>query len=228
VRLSLLCLAPFTFTLFAPAAEPKPAEKKDPSRTYIESLAATAELLAKVTDEKSAADAKPKLDALFAEGRTARKEFLAMLGDERVSDADMIRVMERVPKILSEVNNKIALEFDRIAANQKAAYKVLRETKLFAEFEKALEEKAVWRANDLSLAAKSWSTRNDGKELTKLGDLANYLSEGQKGLVDPWGFPFQFKYVQDKKSGANRIVIWTQNPYTEKRIGSPKELVEEK
>lgn len=32
------------------AADP-PAVKKDPSRTYIESLAATAELLAKVKDE---------------------------------------------------------------------------------------------------------------------------------------------------------------------------------
>lgn len=228
MRFFLLPFSFFTFTLSAPAADPKPTEKKDPSRTYIESLAATADLLAKVTDEKAAADAKPKLDALFAESRTARKEFLAMLGNERVSDADMIGVMERLPRILSEVNNKIALEFDRIAANQKPAYKVLRESRLFAQMEATHELTAEMRGMTLVEAIKVWQLKNQGKELAKLADLAVYLDAGQKGLTDPWGFPFHFKYVEDKKAGFARPVVWTQNPYTEKKIGWPKELVEEK
>lgn len=113
-----------------------------------------------------------------------------MLADDRVSDAEVISVMKQVPKILGELNDKIAAECARIGSNHKAAYKVLLEIKPVAEFDKALDEKAAMQAQVLITAAKTWITRNDGAELKKMADLAAYLETGQKGLSDPWGFPF--------------------------------------
>jgi len=120
-----------------------------------------------------------------------------------------------------EVTDRLHSEFDRLGSSKdKAAYKVLRETKLFAAMEKEYEDRAAMKARNLITAARGWSAKNDGKLLPKLEDLSTYLIEGKKALSDPWGYPYQMVVASDK-DGRDRLHIWTVSPYTGKKLGSP-------
>lgn len=209
-------LALFLFASVAPAADPKPEES---SRKYLDSLQKTAELLAKVKDETTAAELKPKIENLYEEGREARQMMFKAMAEVDIPDSTLAHFFEHFPKVVKPTSDSITAEFDRIGTKQKAAYKVLRETKLFAGLEKEFEERAVGKAKTLIISAKSYSTRNDGKA-PKLEDLAKYAEEGQKALTDPWGSPYQL-VLKAEKDGIARTYVWTVSPYTGKKLGSP-------
>lgn len=83
---------------------------------------------------------------------------------------------------------------------------------------------AVVKAEHLQTYAKTYSTRNDGKKVDTLDDLATYSEDGEKGLLDPWGQRYQFQYVTDPETGSERIVIWTVDPQSGRTIATPQHL----
>jgi hypothetical protein len=83
---------------------------------------------------------------------------------------------------------------------------------------------AVVKAEELQVYAKAYSTRNDGRKVDTLDDLATYSDDGEKALLDPWGQRFQFQYVTDPETGTERIVIWTVDPQSSRVIASPRHL----
>lgn len=87
------------------------------------------------------------------------------------------------------------------------------------------EDDARAKAEQLVTYAKTWSTRHDGKHIEELSVLVLYAEDGGRALVDPWGQPYQFRYVSDEQSERERIVIWTVNPKTGQKLGTPKDLV---
>lgn len=213
--------APFAALLFAaltPAADPKP-DATAAGNQYFVALQKTAELLANVKDEATATEFKPKIENLHEEARDARRQLFLALAEVDGRDGELAESMGVMWKNVKQINDTITAEFDRIGTNQKAAYKVLRETTLFAGLEKEFEAKAVGKANTLSISAKVYSTKNDGKA-PKLEDLARYLEEGQKALTDPWGFPYQLVTKADEK-GIERTFVWTVSPYSGEKLGSP-------
>lgn len=214
----------FLLTPLVPAADPKPDPQKaavEATNKYLAVLRTTVELLAKVSDEKSALEAKPKLDTLRDEARDARRVMFREMAELDIPEESMAYFFEQYPKILREASGRMSTEFDRIGgAKDKAAYKVLRETKLFAEIEKGYEERAAMKAQNLAGYARAWSARNEGKVPPKLEVLAEYAEEGKKALTDPWGYPYQMVLAADK-DGRNRLHIWTVNPYTGKKLGTP-------
>jgi hypothetical protein len=218
VRPTLTLLALFASAALLPAADPKPDATKAGDQ-YFTALQKSAELMTKVKDEATATEAKAKLDNWHDEAREARRQFFKALAEVDGRDGELAESMGVVWKNVKQVNDTITNEFDRIGTNQKAAYKVLRDTKLFAELEKEYEGKAASRANNLMTYAKTHSTRNDGKA-PKLEDLAKYADEGQKALTDPWGFPYQM-VTKPGKEGYTRTFVWTVSPYTGKKLGTP-------
>lgn len=209
----ILAVAPF-----APAADPKP----DPTKAGYEygvALQKTAALLAKVKDEATAAEAKPQLDKLHEESREARVKLFKALAEVDVPDHELAGSMVVFWKNAGQCGDTITAEFERIGGNHKAAYKVLRETKVFAALEKEYEGKATMGANDLMNYAKAYSVRNDSK-VPKLEDLAAFSETGKKALTDPWGFPYHL-VVAAGKDGRSRLHIWTVSPYTGKKLGTP-------
>lgn len=209
----LLFVAPLAL-----AADPKP----DPTKAgneYGVALQKTAALLAKVKDEATAAEAKPQLDKLHEEAREARRQLFKALAEADVPDLELAGSMAVFWKNAGQCGDTITAEFDRIGGNHKAAYKVLRETKVFAALEKEYEGKAAIKANDLLNSARAFSARNDGK-VPKLEELAAYSESGKKALMDPWGFPYQLVTAVGK-DGRSRLHIWTVSPYTGKKLGTP-------
>lgn len=215
MRTVLPLLAFVLVTATTTAADPKPEES---SAKYLAVLQKTAEVLAKVNDEATAMEAKPKLDTLHEEARDARKKMFRALAELDIPESTLTHFFEQLPKILRQTDSAITAEFDRIGNNKKGAYKVLRETKLFAALEKEYEERATMAANLLLTYARIWEAKNDGKVL-KLEVLAQFSDTGKKGLVDPWGYPYQLAF-QPGKDGK-RLRIWTVNPYTGKKLGFP-------
>lgn len=209
----LLLVAPFAL-----AADPKPDPQKAADK-YAGALQKTAALLAKVTDEASAAEAKPKLDDLHDEAREARKQMFRAIAEVDSSDREMAAVMGDLAKGVRTLTEAITTEVDRIAGNHKAAYKILRESKQFAALEKEYEVRAAVKADTLMTCAKSWMVRNDSR-VPKLEDLAALAEEGKKATTDPWGFPYQLVLKADK-DGRTRLYIWTVNPFSGKKLGTP-------
>jgi len=79
--------------------------------------------------------------------------------------------------------------------------------------EGAKEDNAKLNMQQLEQAAKAWSVKNYGVQLTNIGDLVVYLENGQSALVDPWGQPYQFRYQQT--DGVNeRIIFFTTHGKT--------------
>jgi hypothetical protein len=219
VRLTFTPLVLFASVTLAPAADPK-AESNEASQKYQTALHKTVELLAKVKDEATAAEAKPKLDTLHTEARDARKRMLKAFAEVDLSEGQLAEVLEGLPKGLRLISDKITAEFDRIANNHKAAYKVLRETKLFAGLETEYEGRAKAGATLLMTFAKTYTTRNDGTPPPNLEVLGTYSETGKKALTDPWGFPYQLA-TKLHKDGVNRLHIWTVSPYSGTKLGNP-------
>lgn len=219
MRPTFTLLVLFTFAALATAADPK-SEANEASHKYQAALNKTAELLAKVKDETTAAEAKAKLDTLHDEARDARKRMFKAFSEMDVPDGQLTEVLEVLPKGMRMINGILTAEFDRIGSNQKAAYKVLRETKLFAGLEKEYEGRAKAGASVLQTFAKTYSTRNDGNPPPNLEVLAVYSETGKKALSDPWGFPYQM-VSKPGKGGFMQTHIWTVSPYTGTKLGNP-------
>ncbi len=220
MRHLLAPLAFFACVAVATAADPPGEAASKASAKYITALGKTAEVLKNVTDDTTAADAKPKLDNLHEEARDARKQMFKALSELDIPDGEFAGLLERMPKILRQIDGDIVAEFDRIGGNKKSAYKLLRETKLFAGLEKGYEEKATMGALMLEQAARSFTLRSGGKAPPKPDDLAAYLDTGKKALTDPWGFPYQL-LTKPAKDNTTRTYCWTVSPYTGKKLGTP-------
>jgi hypothetical protein len=212
----------FAFAPLVLAADPKP----DPAHvetwnTYAAAMQKTCELLAAVKDEKTAVDAKPKLDKLHEEAREARRKLFNSIAELDMPEPQIAELFEGLRRAFRDVGDRLQAEFDRIGSTKdKAAYKALRETKLFTAMEKEYEDRAVRKAGTLRAVANTWSAKNEGKVPPKLEDLTEFLTEGKKGLMDPWGYPYQMVVAADKE-GRKRLHIWTVSPYTGKKLGTP-------
>lgn len=217
MRFSIPALLMVAVAPFAPAADPKPDATKA-GNEYGVALQKTAALLAKVKDEATAAEAKPQLDKLHEQAREARRQLFQALAEVDGHDRELAGSMGVFWKNAGQCCDTISAEFDRIGNNHKAAYKILREVKLFAELEKEYEGRAAARASDLRNYARAFMTRNKGQEPT-LNDLAAYAEDGQRALTDPWGFPYQL-LVRPGKDGTT-VHVWTVSPYTGKKLGTP-------
>lgn len=90
--------------------------------------------------------------------------------------------------------------------------------------ENTKSDAAIVKAETLLTAAKAYSIKNDDKKLESLDDLTSYCEDGEKALLDPWGKPFQFKYVNDPETETERIIIWTTDPQSGRIIASPQHL----
>lgn len=201
----------------APAADPTPDEL---IRQYTESLTKAAELLDALNDEKTATDAKPKLDELA----TRQAELKAAI--EKLPPAVRLKTDE---KALAQADEKLSLAHDRVFAKEKAAYKVLHGSKLFDAIEKPREKQAETQARLLSTHTKAYAAKNRGtfpKELKQLIEGNVPLAEGgAKALTDPWGFPYRYELgkvvIVPDKPEADATYVWTVSPYTGKKLGYP-------
>lgn len=212
----------YLFTPIVLAADPKPdSTHAEAWNTYAAAMQKTCELLAAVKDEKTAADAKPKLDKLHEEARSARSLMFKAVAELDIPDSRVADLFDGMRRAFREVGDRLTAEFDRISSSKdKAAYKALRETKLFSAMEKEYEDRAAMKAGTLRAVANTWSAKNEGKVPPKLEVLAEYAEEGTKALTDPWGYPYQMVLAADK-DGRNRLHIWTVSPYTGKKLGTP-------
>ena len=84
------------------------------------------------------------------------------------------------------------------------------------------EAAAVVKAEQLQTCAKSYQTKHDDK-LDSLDALAEYTS-GEQALLDPWGQPFQFRYVVEPESQVERLVIWSVSPKSGRVLAAPSHL----
>ncbi len=84
------------------------------------------------------------------------------------------------------------------------------------------EAAAVVKAEQLQTCAKSYQTKHDDK-LDSLDALAEYAN-GEQALLDPWGQPFQFRYVVEPESQVERLVIWTVAPKSGRVLAAPSHL----
>lgn len=83
---------------------------------------------------------------------------------------------------------------------------------------------AAVKAEHLLVYAKSWSARNEERNLQSLEPLREYSEDGEKALFDPWGEKYQFRYVLDPDTETERLVIWTTEPRSGKVIAAPRQL----
>jgi hypothetical protein len=208
-------------TLPTPTAADQPGKSDDPVTAVIEPLTGAVAVLEKVTDEASAKEARPQLETLFDEAEAGFSRLRDMKAEGKSPD-------DESSKRLGDVRAKLQAEYNRITTKHTSAFVVLQETRLFARLAESADDTATMRALSVYEAGKRWETRNDGGQLTQLADLAADLDDGKDGLRDPWGTPFQFKYVEDKRTGFTRLVVWTKNPQSGKKVGWPPELVDEK
>lgn len=200
------------------AADPK-VEATEAGNKYGIALQKTAKLLAEVKDEKTAAEAKPKIDNFQEEARDARRQLFLALAEVEGKDGELADSMVVFWKNVRQFHDTITAEFDRIGNNHKAAYKVLRETKLFTELEREYDGRAAFGAQVLTNCARTFITRSPDK-MPQLADLAVYADRGQKALTDPWGFPYQM-VTKPGKDGVSRTYVWTVSPYSGKKLGNP-------
>jgi len=83
------------------------------------------------------------------------------------------------------------------------------------------------KTQQLLLYAKCHAERTGEREVNSLNPLAEYAVGGERALIGPWGQRFQFQYVEDKQAEHKLLVVWTVNPRSGKKIGSPEELLKE-
>lgn len=201
----------------SPPAADDSRKSDDPVAAVIEPLTAAVAVMATVTDDKSAKEAKPQLDKLFGEAEAASERVEGKSGDGQKPDADSMKRMR-------EVTARLQAEYDRIATKHKSALVVLREVKMFARLAEATDDNARMRAFVLLNAAKVHMVKNDGDAVTDVEVLVPYLDDGKSGLLDPWGVRYQIANVVDPATGSSRVFVFTTHPHTGKTIGAPKEL----
>jgi hypothetical protein len=208
-------LAMLATTTLAPA-DPKsiPTTRKTPE-DYLRAVERTADLLATVTDDKSAEAAKAKLDDLFDESRVARTQVFTALASTAGPDAKAAETLAKLTDRLTTAGGKVSKEYDRIGRDHTAAYKMLRDTKLFKELEGDRERTATDQAKALVDAVAFYARMIDGPQIVHLSDLAPNPDDAKRRLLDPWGFPFQYK------RDAKRVYVWTVNPHTGAKLGTP-------
>jgi type II secretory pathway pseudopilin PulG len=80
-----------------------------------------------------------------------------------------------------------------------------------ASLDAAREQQAAARAVALEKAAKTYYTQQ-GEWPKNLVVLAPLVIDGQDGLKDPWGTPYQYILVRDEKAKVSPFVpyIWTE------------------
>lgn len=215
MRAVLSLLALLASAVLGHAAPPAIPAAKKTAEDYLRAVERLADLLARVNDEKSATDAKPKIDDLSAESRDARGQVFAALATADAPDEKVAAALGKLTERATAAADRIGREFDRIAADHKPAFKVLNDTKLFAELMSAREAKAAEQARELVGSVRVFSQMNNGKRVTNLSDIAPTPEAAKKYLLDPWGFPFQYR--ADEK----RVYVWTVSPYSGKNLGSP-------
>jgi hypothetical protein len=88
------------------------------------------------------------------------------------------------------------------------------------------EAAAVVKAEQLQTCAKSYLAKHDEK-LGSLDPLAEYAADGEQALLDPWGQPFQFRYVIDPETQLERLVIWTVAPKSGRVLAAPPHLAKQ-
>lgn len=208
----LFVLVSTTLTSAAPTGIP--TIKKTPE-DYLRAVERTADLLATVTDDKSAEAAKAKLEELFEDSRLARTQVFTALASTGGTDEQAAATLTRLTDRLTTASRKVNAEFDRIARDHKTAYKALGDTKLFGELQRDRERKATDQAKELVDAVGLYARMNDGKRVANLSDIAPNADTAKKYLLDPWGFPFQYKL------DAKRVYVWTVNPHTGQKLGTP-------
>jgi hypothetical protein len=200
------------------AADPTPEELL---KEYAESMTNAAKLLDAVKDEKTAKDAKAKLD----EFATKQAELKAAL--EKLSLAAQQRLSAEAFAPVNQAEQKQSLAHDRVFSKEKAAYKVLHGSKLFDAIEKPREKLAATNAGRLGSAAKAYMVKNRGNPPVALKSLVvkengrlPLVDGGEKSLIDPWGAPYQYQVVTDEYGNPNPHV-WTVSPYSGKKLGNP-------
>jgi hypothetical protein len=72
--------------------------------------------------------------------------------------------------------------------------------------EAAKETVATLRARTLDQAVKTYYLK-EGRWPAALGDVAAFLEEGKKGLLSPWGIPYQ--YTLRERDGQVVFFVWT-------------------
>lgn len=199
------------------------AKKADgPAAAILASRSASAELLAKVTDEKSATEIIPDLEKRHEEGRTAFEELEAKLKAGKLTEAERQAISKGLIG-LSDLSDDCIAQAVRIVGIRKA-YDILLKSEAFAVVDAAVVAKARERAEELQVAAKTHMTRNDGIEPTSVDELVQYLEGDQKSLLDPWGGKYKCGLVEDPGIGRPCLFVWTVHPHTGKKIGAPMSL----
>lgn len=91
--------------------------------------------------------------------------------------------------------------------------------------EAAKEDNATAKADYLLMCAKTRMVKYD-EPLSSMDQLKEF-ADGEKGaFTDPWGQPYQFKYLEDGNDSPPRLVIWTTHPKTGKVFAAPRELAD--
>lgn len=67
---------------------------------------------------------------------------------------------------------------------------------VFKYLEDAKKDKAVLDMKTLESVFKNYSVKNGGQGPSAITDLVPYLEQGQNGLVNPWGRPYQYRVIQ--------------------------------
>ena len=203
------------------AADPTPDEVLS---QYAESVTKAAEVLETVTDEKTATDAKPKLDELA----TKQAELKARIG--KLTPDELSKASKTALSAMSESEQKLTVAHDRIFSKAKPAYKVLHGGKQFDLIEKRLEYEAEKNARMLCIQTKSYTAKNRGvfpqnlKALVdKTGGRVPLVDGGEKSLIDPWGAPYQYEsgQITIEKMEVKTTYVWTVSPYSGKKLGTP-------
>lgn len=206
VRVALALVAS---ALPAAAAEPKPnlPAATGPLRQLIA-------VLEKVTHEKSATEAKPKLEELWVKHTDAMKTHLAAVAS--VPTGQQATLLEVAGKELAVLNKSLQAEHNRIFREREAAYNVLTATPAFASVKAGLESEAVEGAEVLLRAVEAYRLKPASKGMfpNSLADAVKDLDGGEKRMIDPWGGAFSYSIER------GRVFIWTMNPHTDKSVGS--------
>lgn len=185
-------------------------------------LIAVTRELRQVTDEASAVETKAKLDTCWRQHREAMRVILTRC--ETLPTAQQTAVMASTAQFLAERDPLLRAEHDRIFSTQKAAYAVLKETPLFRSIEEGMEREAMSRIEAIRNAIMASRLRPKMKRvapLASLKEIANLLQAGEKGLLDPWGSPYQYEPHTDPTAPVSQLHIWTVSPYSGKKLGNP-------
>jgi general secretion pathway protein G len=96
----------------------------------------------------------------------------------------------------------------------------------FKFLEDAKVDTARAKAENLVTAVKAWQVKNDNQQVTDITVVLQFLEGGEKGLLDPWGQPYQIQYVQDPSSPYPRPFVFTNAMVDgqQRIVGAPKDL----